>query len=53
MAGAVDAFVAYEPREQIPDPGCHDRYTEAYAHYRELYFALKPLSRQERPARLG
>ena len=53
VAGAVDAFVAYEPREQIPDPECHERYTEAYAHYRELYFALKPLSRQERPARLG
>ena len=53
VAGAVDAFVTYEPREQTPDPERHERYTEAYAHYRELYFALKPLARQDQPARLG
>jgi xylulokinase len=53
VAGAVGAFVAYEPREQTPDPERHVQYTEAYAHYRELYFALKPLSRQEQPAALA
>ena len=35
------------------DPERHVQYTEAYAHYRELYFALKPLSRQEQPAALA
>jgi xylulokinase len=46
VAGAVDAFVDYEPCEQTPDPERHECYDEAYAHYRELYFALKPLSRR-------
>jgi xylulokinase len=44
LAAAVDAFVAYEPDEHEPDPERHERYLEAYGHYRELYYALKPLA---------
>jgi sugar (pentulose or hexulose) kinase len=43
VAEAVAAFVAYQPDEHVPDPGRHQRYSEAYARYRELYFALKPV----------
>ncbi|MGA8247623.1 MAG: FGGY family carbohydrate kinase [Nocardioides sp.] len=44
VADAVDAFVSYEPREYEPDAERHQQYLEAHARYRELYFALKPLS---------
>jgi xylulokinase len=44
LAGAVDAFVSYEPDEHEPDLGRHEAYLEAYGRYRELYFALKPLA---------
>jgi sugar (pentulose or hexulose) kinase len=43
VAEAVDAFVAYQPDEHVPDPERHQRYSEAYRHYREVYFALKPV----------
>lgn len=52
VAGAVEAFVAYEPREQAPDPERHERYTDVYTRYRDLYFALKPLSGQEQSSAL-
>jgi xylulokinase len=44
VATAADAFVSYESHEQTPDAERHDQYTEAYGRYRDLYFALKPLS---------
>jgi xylulokinase len=43
VAEAVEAFVAYQPEEQVPDPERHQRYTDAYRRYREVYFALKPV----------
>ena len=43
VAQAVDAFVDYQPDEQLPDPERHQRYTEAYRRYRDVYFALKPV----------
>jgi sugar (pentulose or hexulose) kinase len=43
VAEAVDAFVAYQPDEHLPNPERHQRYTEAYRRYRDLYFALKPV----------
>jgi xylulokinase len=43
MAEAVDAFVAYQPHEQLPDPERHELYAQAYRRYREVYFALKPV----------
>ena len=43
VAEAVDAFVAYQPDEHVPDPERHQVYSEAYRHYREVYFALKPV----------
>jgi xylulokinase len=43
VAKAVDAFVAYQPGEQLPDPERHQRYASAYRRYREVYFALKPV----------
>jgi xylulokinase len=43
VAEAVDAFVAYRPDEQLPDPERHERYADAYRRYRDLYFALKPV----------
>ena len=33
----------YRPGEQAPDPERHEIYDAAYARYRELYFALKPI----------
>jgi xylulokinase len=45
VADAVEAFVSYEPRENLPDPDRHERYREAHARYRAAYYALKPLSR--------
>jgi xylulokinase len=43
VATAAPAFVDYEPDEQVPDRERHELYDEAYARYRELYFAAKPL----------
>jgi xylulokinase len=43
VAEAVDAFVAYQPEEHVPDPERHQLYTEAYRRYRDVYFALKPV----------
>ena len=43
VAEAVDAFVAYQPEEQLPDPERHERYADAYRRYRDVYFALKPV----------
>ena len=43
VADAVEAFVAFRPEEHEPDPTTRDAYDEAYARYREVYFALKPV----------
>jgi xylulokinase len=43
VAEAVEAFVAYQPEEQVPDPERRQRYEEAYRRYRDVYFALKPV----------
>jgi xylulokinase len=43
VAEAVDAFVAYEPEEHTPDSQAKEAYDEAYARYREVYYALKPV----------
>jgi xylulokinase len=43
VGDAVAAFVAYEPDEHEPDPERAEAYDEAYARYREVYFALKPV----------
>jgi sugar (pentulose or hexulose) kinase len=43
VAKAVDAFVAYQPEEQLPDLERHEIYAEAYRRYRDVYFALKPV----------
>jgi xylulokinase len=43
VADAVDAFVSYQPEEEVPDPERQQRYEDAYRRYRELYFALKPV----------
>jgi xylulokinase len=43
VADAVEAFVAYRPQEHQPDPAAHEAYDEAYARYREIYFALQPV----------
>jgi len=40
---AVDALVAYQEGEHEPDPSVQDVYDEAYARYRAVYFALKPV----------
>jgi xylulokinase len=53
VAGAVRAFVAYEPREHEPDPDRHEQYRGAYERYRDLYFALKPLSQPDQPYASG
>jgi xylulokinase len=43
VADAVDAFVAFQPDEQLPDPERQEAYADAYRRYREVYFALKPV----------
>ena len=43
VASAVQAFVAYQPAEHVPDPERRRTYDDAYRHYRELYYALKPV----------
>jgi xylulokinase len=40
---AVSVFVRYRPDEHVPDPERHAIYDAAYRHYREVYFALKPV----------
>jgi len=45
---AVEAFVAYRPNEHVPNPEHREIYDEAYARYRDVYFALKPVF--DRPA---
>jgi xylulokinase len=40
---AVDAFVAYRPEVHEPDPEASEAYDEAYARYRSVYDALKPV----------
>ena len=37
------SFVAFRPEEHEPDPKVRDAYDEAYARYRDVYFALKPV----------
>jgi xylulokinase len=43
VADAVSAFVRYRPDEHAPDPERHAIYDDAYRHYRDVYFALKPV----------
>src|SRR5207248_2354439 len=43
VAEAAQAFVSSRPGEQSPDPERREIYDVAYARYRELYFALKPV----------
>jgi xylulokinase len=43
VAEAVDAFVAYQPEEHLPDPERHEVYDDAYRRYRDVYLALKPV----------
>jgi xylulokinase len=43
VAKAVEAFVAYQPEEHVPDPERHELYDHAYRRYRDVYFALKPV----------
>jgi xylulokinase len=50
VANAVDALVSYRPEEQHPDPERQAAYDDAYQHYREVYFALRPVFRRAEPA---
>ena len=43
VADAVSAFVSYRPEEHQPDPEARAAYDEAYARYRAVYAALKPV----------
>jgi xylulokinase len=43
VATAVEAFVAYQPEEQLPNPERAQLYAGAYRRYREVYYALKPV----------
>jgi xylulokinase len=43
VADAVEAFVAFRPEEHEPDLAAKAAYDEAYARYREVYYALKPV----------
>jgi sugar (pentulose or hexulose) kinase len=43
VAEAVEAFVSFRPDEHEPDPERGEAYDAAYATYREVYFALKPV----------
>ena len=43
VADAVEAFVAFRPEEHEPDPATRGAYDDAYARYRDVYFALKPV----------
>jgi xylulokinase len=50
VAEAVAAFVDYQPDEHVPDPERHQAYTAAYARYRDVYYALKPVFEKLDPA---
>ncbi|MGH2629178.1 MAG: xylulokinase [Actinomycetota bacterium] len=43
VADAVAAFVRFRPEEHEPDPAAAPVYDEAYARYRDVYFALQPV----------
>jgi xylulokinase len=43
IAEAVDAFVSYRPESHDPDPDAAGAYDEAYARYRAVYAALRPV----------
>jgi xylulokinase len=43
IADAVEAFVAYRPEVHEPDPDARAAYDEAYARYRRVYDALRPV----------
>ncbi len=43
IGDAVSAFVAYRPESHDPDPSTRDAYDEAYARYRAVYDALRPV----------
>ena len=43
VSDAVKSFVSFRPEEHEPDPKARDAYDEAYARYRDVYFALKPV----------
>ncbi|HEX6131533.1 MAG TPA: FGGY family carbohydrate kinase [Actinomycetota bacterium] len=43
VADAVEAFVAYRPEEHEPDAATREAYDEAYARYRRVYDALRPV----------
>jgi xylulokinase len=43
VADAVDAFVSYRPDVHEPDPDAGEAYEEAYARYRAVYDALRPV----------
>jgi xylulokinase len=43
VSSAVEAFVRFRPDVHEPDPGTRDVYEEAYARYRDVYFALRPV----------
>jgi xylulokinase len=43
VAGAVEAFVAFQPDEHEPDTERRAVYDDAYRRYRDVYSALKPV----------
>jgi xylulokinase len=43
VADAVKVFVSFRPEEHEPDTAAREAYDDAYRHYREVYFALKPV----------
>jgi xylulokinase len=43
VAEAVEAFVSYRPERHEPNPDTCEVYDEAYARYRSVYAALKPV----------
>jgi xylulokinase len=43
VAEAVEAFVSYLPEQHEPDRERQEAYGEAYALYREVYSALRPV----------
>jgi xylulokinase len=43
VTDAVEAFVRFRPDEHEPDATNRDAYEEAYARYRAVYAALRPV----------
>ncbi len=43
VGDAVEAFVSFLPDEHEPDPERRETYDAAYALYRDVYFALRPV----------